>query len=328
MAFLKNIEMAEEIGAVFRNITSDVYAATGSKQLPELSLSLIGNFYRKGRPTATTGSTPTSEAERAWALSQNTTSQVVLEDFIKRFGDSFYGTLARARLDELKKSQVAVVAPPAAAPNAPSSSGACDSAPLTVSSSSRFPQPLSANEECALKPKDVFKECDGCPDIIVVPAGSFTMGSPKNEPERGDDEAQVPVRIAKPFAVGRFAVTFDEWDACVADGGCGGYIPSDQGWGRSRRPAINVSWDDAQNYVAWLSRKTGKTYRLLSEAEREYVTRAGTTTPYWWGSSITLKQANYRDNDRGRTKPVDSYSPNSWGCTTSMETCGNGRWTA
>jgi formylglycine-generating enzyme required for sulfatase activity len=62
-----------------------------------------------------------------------------------------------------------------------------------------------------------------------------------------------------------------------------------------------------------LSRKTGKTYRLLSEAEREYVTRAGTTTPYWWGSSITLKQANYRDNDRGRTKPVDSYSPNSWG---------------
>jgi hypothetical protein len=101
-----------EIGTIFRNITSDVYAATESKQLPELSLSLIGNFYLKGRPEATTGSTPTSEAERAWALTQNTTSQAVLEDFIKRYGDSFYGTLARGRLEELKKSQVAVVRAP------------------------------------------------------------------------------------------------------------------------------------------------------------------------------------------------------------------------
>ena len=88
-------------------------------------------------------------------------------------------------------------------------------------------------------------------------------------------------------------MTFDEWDACVADGGCNGYQPSDEGWGRGRRPVINVSWDDAKAYVAWLSKKTGKTYRLLSEAEREYVTRAGTTTPFWWGSSISTSQANY-----------------------------------
>src|SRR5262249_32283427 len=82
--------------------------------------------------------------------------------------------------------------------------------------------------------------------------------------------------FAHSFAVGAFAVTFDEWDACVADGGCDAYRPSDQGWGRGRRPVINVSWHDAQTYVEWLSRKTGKTYRLLSEAEREYAARAGT----------------------------------------------------
>jgi formylglycine-generating enzyme required for sulfatase activity len=130
----------------------------------------------------------------------------------------------------------------------------------------------------------VFKECENCPEMVVVPSGSFTMGSPASEEGRGNEEGpQHSVTLAKPFAVGRFAVTFDEWDACVADGGCNGHRPDDKGWGRGRQPVINVSWADAKAYVAWLSRKTGKPYRLLSEAEREYVTRAGTTTPFWWG---------------------------------------------
>jgi formylglycine-generating enzyme required for sulfatase activity len=121
--------------------------------------------------------------------------------------------------------------------------------------------------------------------------------------------------------VGRFAVTFDEWDACVADGGCG-HRAVDKGWSRGRQPVINVSWNDAKGYVAWLSKKTGKTYRLLTEAEREYVTRAGTITPFWWGSSISTSQANYDGNFiyggpkgeyRQRTVPVDSFEPNPWG---------------
>ena len=167
--------------------------------------------------------------------------------------------------------------------------------------------------------------CLFCPEMVVVPAGSFTMGSPANEPERFKDEVQVRVSIAAPFAVGRYAVTFDEWDACVADTGCNGYMPNDGSWGRGKRPVINVNWDDAKAYAAWLSRKTGKSYRLLSEAEREYVTRAGTTTPFWWGSSITPKQANYdgsaepykgggaKGEYRQRTVPVDSFEPNPWG---------------
>jgi formylglycine-generating enzyme required for sulfatase activity len=105
-------------------------------------------------------------------------------------------------------------------------------------------------------------------------------------------------------------VTFEEWDACVANGGCGTYRPSDDDWGRARRPVINVSWDDARQYVSWISRKTGKPYRLLPEAEREYVTRAGTSTPYWWGSSITSQQANYAGK---KSEAVDSFAPNPWG---------------
>jgi formylglycine-generating enzyme required for sulfatase activity len=181
------------------------------------------------------------------------------------------------------------------------------------------------SEKRCLKPKDSFRDCPNCPEMVVVPAGTFTMGSPANEPERSSSEEQVRVTIPAPFAAGRYAVTFNEWDACVADGGCSGYKPKDQGWGRGKRPVINVSWDDAKAYAAWVSRKTGKTYRLLSESEREYVTRAGTTTPFWWGSSITPKQANYngsvdpyegggsKGENRQSTVPVDSFEPNPWG---------------
>jgi formylglycine-generating enzyme required for sulfatase activity len=149
------------------------------------------------------------------------------------------------------------------------------------------------------------------------------MGSPQNEPERFPAEVQRAVTIAKPIAVARFAVTFDEWEACINEGGCNRYKPADRGWGRGRRPVIYVSWSDTKAYLAWLSRKTGKPYRLLSEAEREYVARAGTRTPFWWGASISTDQANYNGNFtygngprgeyRQQTVPVDFFSPNPWG---------------
>jgi formylglycine-generating enzyme required for sulfatase activity len=223
--------------------------------------------------------------------------------------------------------QVAAAGPPVAPVMPPSDP--CSGA-VTVSFSSRCAAPLTAAQERDLKPKDSFRECDKCPEMVVVPAGSFTMGSPNGEKARDKSEGpQHRVTFDRPFAVGKFAVTFEEWDACFADGGCncandGGcnYRPDDQGWGRGRQPVIDVSWDDAKNYVAWLSRKTGKTYRLLSEAEREYVTRAGTNTPFWWGGSISSQQANYDSNYtyggpkgeyRQRTLPVDSFQANSWG---------------
>jgi formylglycine-generating enzyme required for sulfatase activity len=170
---------------------------------------------------------------------------------------------------------------------------------------------IAAAAQRCLRPKDTFRDCaEICPEMVVIPAGSFTMGSPASEQYRFDNEGpQHQVRIGASFAVGKFSVTFDEWDACVSNGGCE-YSPKDMGWGRGRRPVINVSWEDAKAYVAWLSRKTGKSYRLLTEAEREYVTRAGTTTPYWWGASISKDQANY---DSHETVPVDSFKANPFG---------------
>src|SRR5688572_33410 len=144
-----------------------------------------------------------------------------------------------------------------------------------------------------------FRDCDQCPELVVIPAGSFMMGSPASEAQRGYDEGpQHPVTIARPFAAGKFEITFAEWDACVSDRGCvrvdgaPGAPDDDEGWGRGRQPAVKIAWSEAKQYVQWLSRKTGKTYRLLSEAEWEYVARAGTTTPFSTGATITPKEAN------------------------------------
>jgi formylglycine-generating enzyme required for sulfatase activity len=169
-----------------------------------------------------------------------------------------------------------------------------------------------------LKPKDTFKDCVNCPEMVVVPPGSFTMGSPESEPWRDENEGpQHVVTIPKPFAVGKFTVTFDEWDACVADGGCNGYRPEDAGWGRGRQPVINVSWNDAGAYVSWLNKKTGKDYRLLSESEWEYAARAGTTTAYYWGAEIGKGNANCNGCgsqwDNKRTAPAGSFAPNAFG---------------
>lgn len=170
------------------------------------------------------------------------------------------------------------------------------------------------------EPGETFRDCAKCPEMVVVPAGSFTMGSPQSEKGRSYYEGpQHRVTFSQPFAVGKYAVTFDEWDACAADGGCNGYKPSDADWGRGKRPVVNVSWNDAQAYISWLKRKTGRDYHLLSEAQREYVTRAGTTTPFWWGSTISADQANYthggeaKSRYRYQTAPVDAFQPNPWG---------------
>jgi formylglycine-generating enzyme required for sulfatase activity len=161
---------------------------------------------------------------------------------------------------------------------------------------------LSAQQERSLTPLTSFRECIACPQMVVVPAGRLT---PRMTPNQ-------KVEFARPFAVGQFAISFAEWDSCVDNGGCNRYRPGDGGWGRGTQPVISVSWEDAKNYVEWLSHITGKPYRLLAEAEYEYVSRAGTTMTFWWGNSISTSQANY-DGNRGRTVPVNSFAPNPWG---------------
>jgi formylglycine-generating enzyme required for sulfatase activity len=176
---------------------------------------------------------------------------------------------------------------------------------------------LTAAEESALKPKDSFKECaKDCPDMIVVPAGEFTMGSPDNEPGRFSYEGpQHKVTIGYALAVSKYEVTFDEWDACVVVGACPDVSPA--GFGRGRQPVISVSYDDARTYVAWLTRMTGKTYRLLSDAEWEYAARAGTTTVYFWGDQIGTNNGNCLKCgsrwDGEQPAPVGQFNPNNFG---------------
>lgn len=156
--------------------------------------------------------------------------------------------------------------------------------------------------EQALKPGDKFRECaaergeDYCPEMVVLPAGSFVMGSPPTEgPLRSIREGpQHPITISEPFAVSMYSLTFGEWDTCVAYGDCAKGV-ADFGWGRGEQPVINVSWDDAQRYVAWLSKMTGKPYRLLTEAEYEYAARAGTQTAYPWGDESARTMPTVKD---------------------------------
>lgn len=328
-------------------MTADVLSATKGKQQPERLSRLQSELILLPATSGAVLQAPqslTSEAGKRWDEIKDLSDVSLIEAFRAQYGkeNPFYDRLASQRAGALKEKtpqwgvgtwgsfpwsssskpepakaagqQTAVVAPktPPASPPEP----ACDGLLVAV----------AVGKKPCIKPGsgESFKDCPDCPEMVVVPSGSFTMGSPGNEPGREKDEGpQHKVTIAEPFAVGRFAVTFAEWDACAGDGGCGRYKPGDNGWGRGNMPVINVSWDDAQSYVKWLSEKTGRHYRLLSEAEREYVTRAGKKSPFWWGASISPEQANYDGNytynggakgiDRDKTMPVKSFEPNPWG---------------
>ena len=193
-----------------------------------------------------------------------------------------------------------------------------------------------------LGPGAEFRECPGCPAMVVVPAGSFRMGSPAEEAGRRDDEGpDHHVSISRPFAVGKYEVARGEYGRFVSATGhssgteCWTY--EDGEWktraGRNWRtpgytqtdsdPAVCVSWEDAQSYIEWLSAETGLRYRLLSESEWEYAARAGTTGPFHFGSTISTDQANYNGNFiygsgrkgvyPGKTVPVGSFPPNGFG---------------
>jgi len=172
-----------------------------------------------------------------------------------------------------------------------------------------------------------IRDCADCPILVELPPGRYRMGRAEgdhpaardpNRPEwtQRAEEPQVDVEIAYALAVGKFEVTFDEWDRCVAAGGCS-YPGEDMGWGRGDRPAINLTRADAEEYVAWLSRLTGQQYRLPSEAEWEYAARAGTTTARYWGDDVGHGSAACNGCgsrwDRRSTAPAGSFAPNAFG---------------
>ena len=259
-----------------------------------------------------------SEVERAWAAVKDSASVAVLEAFRRQYGaaNAVYDRLAEARIEELRRQQLAM-------PKA-------EEDKRRAEAEKRRAEEERKRAEADLPPGRSFRDCPDCPEMVVVPAGSFTMGSLANEEVRSDAEGpQRKVTIARPFAVGKFEVTFAEWDACVAAGRCK-HNPGDQGWGRGKRPVIDVSWDDiTKEYLPWLSRKTGKTYRLLTEAEWEYAARGVTSASapskrYWWGDQASHEYANYGKDQccdglkEGRyqwvnTAPVGQFPANPFG---------------
>ena len=229
--------------------------------------------------------------------------------------DEFYfGPTNSASMTPAPSPSPAPTVVPAPAPPPPPPPAT--STPSRISPTASNPPARQAGRS-GFKPGDTFSDCTNCLELVVVPAGSFGMGS------SSDYEKPIHrVSIAKDFAIGRREVTFDDWDKCVDDGGCK-YRPDDRAWGRGDRPVINVSWLDAKEFVAWISQKTGQTYRLPSEAEWEYAARAGTDTPYWWGRDAGSRQANCRECGTGQseqTLPVGTFKPNPFGL---YDTAGN-----
>jgi formylglycine-generating enzyme required for sulfatase activity len=170
-----------------------------------------------------------------------------------------------------------------------------------------------------LEPGEIFRDCEGCPELVVIPPGDFVMGSGETPYEKPEHAVSVP----HPFAIGRNEVTFAEWDRCADDGACR-VRPEDHGWGRGTHPVINVSWEDTKPFLAWLSRRTGQTYRLPSEAEWEYAARAGTRTPFWWGRDAGSGRAQCATcaapPSQPQTAPARSFRPNGFGL---YDTAGN-----
>jgi len=161
-------------------------------------------------------------------------------------------------------------------------------------------------------------------EMVVINSGAGKLGSPDFEKKRKRHEG--PMRdtyINYQFEVSKYEITFDDWDKCVSDGGCSGHKPNDKGWGRGKRPVIDVSFNDAKNFLKWLNGKTGGDYRLLSEAEWEYVARAGQDAPFGNGYDLSAQDANfngtapYGSGAKGpylrKTQPVGQYAPNAFG---------------
>jgi len=180
----------------------------------------------------------------------------------------------------------------------------------------------------------VFRECVNCPAMVIIPPGKALIGSAANQ--SGHDSSEEPrreIHFKQAFAAGRDAVSYAEWDACVAEGGCNNFLPGDMGWGRGQQPVVLVSWDDAKAYTKWLSAKTGAPYRLLSEAEWEYAARgcrsAGCQDQiFWFGNKINPDRANYdwrysyagsqKAQLLGKPLPAGTNGPNPFGLFNSI----------
>lgn len=319
-----------EAVSMFRNVQVRVFEQI--RQEPWLDFGYLSRIYFAGREAVKRPAKPQpplSEVAQAWAVTQTSTSLPVLEAFERRYRDTVFGELARARIAELKGNQVA-----SAAPVKPPASPTCDGVEVSLGSGSKVCiQPGSGKS---------FRDCPTCPEMVVVPAGKFLIGSSQSEAGRSNAEGPVQhIMFSHPFAVGRFEITrkefvefltatgYDIGESCWTWRRTGGWKDRSQrsffapGFRQSNRdPAVCINWYDAAAYADWLKERTGREYQLPSEAQWEYFARAATLGAFSFQGAISTSKANYDGSSyagsqigvkRGRTLKVGSFAPNPWG---------------
>ena len=307
-ALLTHLEQPLELSAVFRRVRAQVLESTDGEQRPHEYASLLGEHYLSGAPVAAApavasgpgvdGATAAARLQQEtvfWESIRESTTASDFEEYLRQFPAGVYRGLATTRLAALRSAAAA------------DSSGA----------------PANAPDPAEV---EAFRDCRSCPEM-VIPAGTFRMGCVSGSDDCDDDELPVrEVRVAS-FALSKHEVTRGQFRAFVSATGhnARSCIPEgswrDLDWQDDDHPVVCVNWNDAQAYVDWLRRETGKRYRLPSETEWEYAARAGTTTPWFWGDRAEdrCEHANGRDSDDGcddgweRTAPVESFRANGFG---------------
>jgi len=227
-----------------------------------------------------------------WNSVKDSTHAADYEAYLKAYPKGRFAALAQARIARLgappgtpqtsPQAPAPVPAPPAAAPARPAT-GSAD-----------------------------IKDCPACPALVSLPGGTFTMGSNTSDPS---EKPAHPVTIGAPYAIGKYEVTVQQWNACANAGACP-KIPQPAGTG-ANAPMRDVSWEDAQQYVKWLSSVSARPYRLPTEAEWEFAARGGTATPFWWGTQMATGKANCKECGPPwtDTHPADSgsFGANAYG---------------
>ena len=285
-ALLEYLEEPLEIGILFREVRGRVLETTGGEQRPHEYASLLEEHYLGGAPASgavavATGVPNEALVEREnlfWRSIADSSDPADYQAYLEQFPSGTFARLARNRLTAFGG--------PAGDP--------------------------SAADRWA--PGTVFRDCADCPEMVVLPAGRFRMGCVSGR-DCQDQERPLHNVAVSSFALGKYEVSFEEYESFSR--ATGRDRPDDQGWGRGDRPVMNVSWNDAAAYVAWLSDETGEEYRLPSESEWEYAARAGTTTRYNWGQDIGRNRANCAGCgsrwDADQTAPAGSFAANAWG---------------
>ncbi|MFM0341669.1 SUMF1/EgtB/PvdO family nonheme iron enzyme [Paraburkholderia fungorum] len=340
---------SQDLSGLFQRVATQVREATGGQQTPWVASSLRETVRFSAPPFSTAalddqpvvvlhsrGILPKDSSEQYeitfWDSIKDSNYPSDYEAYLKAYPNGRFATLAHARIDRLRaaaSSSAPSNAPPAqtARPAAPASAAPQDhpraavtpapGPPAAAPPSAPAPAPApaaAAAQKSATRPLATgeSRDCANCPIMIALPAGSFSMGSSTDDPS---EKPVHRVSIGAPFAIGKYEVTVEQWNACASANACQKLTPENNA--NKAAPARDLSWDDAQQYVKWLSKVTGKPYRLPTEAEWEYADRGGTTTQYWWGEQMRKGNANCKDCGdpwhKEGPEAVGSFAPNPLG---------------